>query len=85
MTPLKVFLAQLVFVMLVNIQTINVSHSQHLNASLTSVLLGMLGFWLTAVIAEVRTKGVFSATWWAFIVAGAIAAPLSIWIHKIVG
>lgn len=84
MTPLKVFLAQLVFVMLVNIQTINVSQSQHLNASLTSVLLGMLGFWLTAVIAEVRTKGVFSATWWAFIVSGAIAAPLSIWIHKIV-
>ena len=85
MTPLKVFLAQLVFVALVNLQTINVSHSQYVNASLTSVLLGMLGFWLTAVIAEVRREGVFSLTWWAFIVSGAIAAPLSILIHKMIG
>lgn len=82
MNPLKVFCAQLVFVGLVNLQTINVSQGQYVKAGLTSALLGMLGFWLTAMIAEVRLKGIFSMTWWAFILSGVIAAPLSIWIHK---
>lgn len=83
MKPLRIFLAQGIYVLLLGLQTINVADRNYAGAVGVSLALGMLGFWLTAIIAELKTDGVYSFSWWAFIIAGPIGIALSIWLYSL--
>ena len=76
----RVFLFQLVYVLLLGLQTLNVVDRNYLGAWSVSLLLGMIGFWMTAVIAEVKTDGVGSSVWWAFVLSGPIGICMAMWM-----
>ena len=80
MTFLKVFLAQGLYVLLLCAQTLNVAREHLILTSVTSFLLGALGFWVTAVIAEVRKP--FTVEWWGFVLAGVVSAPATILLYR---
>lgn len=76
-----VFAAQFVYVLLLGLQSLNVNGRHYAMAAATSVHLGVLGFWLTAMIAEVKTAGVGDGVWWAFVLAGPVGIVVAIYIH----
>jgi hypothetical protein len=78
---LIVFGAQLVYVLLLGLQSLNVNGRHYAAAMTCSFALGTLGFFLTAAVAEVKRAGVFGPIWWGFVVAGPVGIAIAIWIH----
>ena len=74
----SVFVAQATMVFLLGTQTINIIERSYLGAASTSLLLGILGYFLTAAIAEARLAGMGSLVWLAFITAGPVGICLAI-------
>jgi len=84
MKSLRIFGAQAVYILLLGLQTINVADRNYIGAALVSFALGMLGFWLTAFIGgELKTDGIGTVSWWAFVVAGPVGITLSIWLYSL--
>lgn len=76
---LIIFCAQFVYVMLLGLQSLNVNGRHYALAATTSTLLGVLGFALTAAIAQKPHVG--TAIWWAYIAAGPAGIATSIYLH----
>lgn len=76
---LLVFCSQFVYVLLLGLQSLNVNGRHYALAASTSGLLGVLGFWLTAAIAQKPEVG--TAVWWAYIAAGPTGISGSIYLH----
>lgn len=81
MKALALFAAQYVYVLLLGLQSLNVNGRHYALAASGSVALGTLGFWLTAMIADVRLEAIGSPVWWAYIAAGPLGIVTSIWMH----
>ena len=78
---LLIFAAQFSMVFLLGFQNQNVIGKHYIGAAITSTILGVSGFYITATIAQVGKSGVFSPEWWAYIAAGPIAIVLSMLLH----
>jgi hypothetical protein len=81
---LIVFIAQFFLIMLLGLQSINVNRGQKLLAAITSLLLGVSGFFVTGIVAQVyqqfQSQGV-TITLIAFLAAGPLGIITSIFIH----
>lgn len=78
---LTVFAAQLIYIMLLGLQSLNVNGRHYGLAMASSFALGTLGFYLTAMVAEVQRAGQFGPIWWAFVLAGPVGICIAIWLH----
>jgi len=78
---LTVFAAQFAYVLLLGLQSLNVNGRHYGMSMVTSFALGTLGFYLTAMVAEVKISGQFGSVWWGFVAAGPAGIALAIWIH----
>lgn len=75
-TLIKVFMSQFLMVFLLGLQTINVAHANILLAMITSLLLGICGFFTYSRIAECRTP--YTKVWYNYIFAGPCGITASI-------
>lgn len=75
-----VFVAQYGTVLLLGLQSLNVNQRRYVAAAITSLLLGVAGFFTTSVIGA--AKGMtLSALWWSFVLAGPCGIVTAIWAH----
>ena len=78
---LMVFVAQFFYILLLGSQQINVIAKDYPGAAFVSLLLGVLGFQLTATIAAVRGATWRSPVWWAFVIAGPLGIVVAMATH----
>lgn len=81
MHALVIFLAQAFFIFLLGMQQLNVVNHNYPGAALVSLTLGIVGFSITATIAEVRHAGLYKPVWWAYILAGPVGICLSMLLY----
>lgn len=68
-------------IFLLGFQQLNVQNNYYISAFITSSLLGVFGYYLISVIAEVKTAGNFSSVWWSYVLAGPFGIISSMLIH----
>ena len=76
---IMIFLGQFILVGLLGIQQMNVQGRHYIAAAITSLILGISAFHVTAIIAEAGKAGVFSAEYFAYLLAGPLAICTAIW------
>lgn len=76
-----IFAAQFSMVMLLGIQSLNVRDRHYAGSAVTSLLLGVCGYHITATIAGMSREAEGSLTWWFYIAAGPCGIVTSIWLH----
>lgn len=76
-----IFVSQFVLIGLLGIQTMNVAGRHYVAAAITSFILGVASFHVTAVIAEVGRAGMFTDKWYTFLAAGPIAIVTAIFVY----
>jgi len=81
MIELKIFLAQFCTIFFLGFQQKNVTGGHYSLAFLTSLLLGVVGWFLTSIIATANLEAVFTSVWVSFIVAGPIAIITAMYTH----
>lgn len=75
-----VFFAQYAYVLLLGLQSLNVHQRRYVGAAVTSMLLGVGGFFVTSIVGS--SKGMtFSSVWWGFVFAGPAGITTAIAIH----
>lgn len=74
-----VFISQFLLILLLGMQSLNVRDGRYFLAAITSLLLGIMGFYVTAQIAIV--KEALTSVWWFYIVAGPLGIVTSMWLH----
>jgi len=79
---LKIFAAQFVVIWMLGLQSINVNRGHYVLAALTSFGLGIVGFYVTGVVAMVFQNGMLNTMFISFIVAGPCGIVTSMWTHK---
>jgi hypothetical protein len=80
MKELLVFVAQYSLVFLLGLQSRFVRDSQYTHAIITSLLLGITGYYVTMQIAIVQEM--FNSIWYAYILGGPFGIMTSIYIHN---
>lgn len=81
LTVAVIFAAQYSMVMLLGLQSLSVNAGHRTVAAVNSGMLGCLGFWLTASIAEAKTTGTFTPIWWAYVLAGPCGVLTAMLLH----
>lgn len=76
-----IFAAQAAMVFLLGFQSLSVHGRHYVLAAVGSLLLGVTGYQITAIIAQASVGAVGSAVWWAYIVAGPIGITASMYLH----
>ena len=76
-----VFACQFAFILTLGMQTQNVIGRHYAAAMGSSLLLGMMGLYLTGVIAKAAVLGGSWVTTIAYLVAGPLAIATSMWLH----
>lgn len=71
-----VFSAQLVYVLLLGLQSLNVNSNRKAWAAGTSFMLGTFGYQITATIATHRGDAL-GPVWWSYVLAGPIGIVAS--------
>ena len=79
-----VFVAQFVLIFLLGIQSLNVNRGHYFLAGLTSLMLGVVGFYITGTVAAAHKEGMYSGVWWAFIIGGPLGIITSMKLHPII-
>lgn len=75
-----VFVAQYAYVLLLGLQSLNVHQRRFIGAAVTSLLLGVGGFFVTSVVGS--SKGLtLSVVWWGFVLAGPAGITTAMAIH----
>jgi len=77
---LLIFVAQFSMVMLLGIQSLNVRDRNYVGSALTSLLLGVSSYHITATIATLKGEAVGGLLWWCYIAAGPLGIVTSIWL-----
>lgn len=75
-----VFVLQYVYVLLLGLQSLNVHQRRYVGAAITSLLLGIGGFYVTSVVGSSRGM-TLSSVWWGFVLAGPAGITTAIAIH----
>lgn len=83
-TELYVFSSQFAMIFLLGIQQMNVTGRHFVAAFITSLLLGICGYYLTSVIAQINIEGVLSSVWWSFIMSGPLGIITAMKVHPII-
>ena len=78
---LLVFVCQFSMIFLLGIQSLNVRDGKKLSAAITSLLLGITGWFITGTISSVYHEGMLSMVFFAFILSGPLGISFSIWLH----
>jgi len=81
MTAALIFIAQFSMIFLLGWQQQNVAKRLYVNAAITSMLLGIAGWFTVTIMATMRTFDILSIVFAAYIVAGPIAIVLSMYAH----
>lgn len=76
-----IFVAQAAMVFLLGFQSLSVHGRHYALASVGSLLLGVTGYQITAIIAQMSHESIGSAVWWSYIIAGPIGITLSMYLH----
>jgi len=79
-----IFIAQFITIYLLGIQQKNVIGGHYVFAFLTSLVLGVSGWYLTSIIAAANLDAIGSTVWWSFIVAGPLAITTAMRTHPII-
>ena len=80
---LILFVAQFVFIFLLGIQQLNIVRGYYVAAAVTSLLLGVCGWFTIGIIAEATTYDLTSVTFLTYIVAGPMGIVTAMWVHKL--
>ena len=83
MSFMRVFLAQCVYIFALGFQQLNVVGQHYAAAGFTSLVLGIVGYQLTAAVA-IHAKERGSLTWWGFILGAPVGIVLSMLAHPLV-
>lgn len=75
------FVAQYLMVFSLGFQSQSVNRGHYKLAAANSLLLGTLGYHLTAVIAQVGSQGMGNIVWWGYILAGPAGIVSSMRVH----
>lgn len=76
-----VFVAQFVQVMLLGLQSQTVAHGYKFFAGCNSLMLGVIGYYITSSIAA--NKGDFGGgVWWAYVISGPCGVVTSMYIFR---
>jgi hypothetical protein len=78
---LTIFAAQAAMVFLLGFQSLSVQGRHYVLASIGSLLLGVTGFTITSIIAQMGAESVGTLVWWAFIAAGPVGITASMYLH----
>ena len=81
MLEIKIFIAQFISIYLLGIQQKNVIGGHYLLAFITSLILGIFGWYLTSIIAAANLESMLSSVWWSFVLAGPIAIVTAMKTH----
>ena len=79
---LKIFIAQFLTVLLLGLQSINVNQGDKISAAVTSLMLGVCGFFVTGNVAVAFADGFGSTVFYSYILAGPIGIVVSMVLHK---
>jgi hypothetical protein len=79
---LILFVAQFVFIFLLGIQQLNVMRGYYVAAALTSLLLGICGWFTIGIIAEATTYDLTSVTFVTYIIAGPLGILSAMYFHS---
>lgn len=77
---LTVFFAQYLYILLLGLQSLNVRDRHFVGAAITSLLLGVLGFFVTSIVGTSRGLE-FAAVWWGFVISGPSGITTAMLIH----
>lgn len=76
------FIAQYIMVFAAGFQSMSVNHGHYKLAAFNSFLLGVLGYHLTAVIAQMGAQGALGVVWLGYVVAGPLGIVSSMKFHQ---
>lgn len=79
MTEALVFISQFILILLMGLQSLNIRDGRYIPAAITSFLIGVFGYYITAQIAIVQDM--FTTVWWFYVIAGPLGIVTSIWLH----
>jgi cation transporter-like permease len=79
-----IFVAQYSTILLLGLQSLNVNKGHKILAALTSLMLGVSGFFVTGIVAKAYNDGMFTLVWWAFIIAGPLGITSSMTLHPVI-
>ena len=81
MLEFKIFLAQFIVIFLLGVQQKNVTGHHYVLAFITSLVLGVAGWFLTSIVATANLEALFTTVYFAFIAAGPIAIIAAMKYH----
>jgi hypothetical protein len=81
MTAVLIFIAQFAMIFLLGWQQQNIAKRLYLQAAITSMLIGIAGWFSITILATMRTFDILSIVFAAYIVAGPMAIVLSMHAH----
>lgn len=76
-----VFAVQFVYIALLAVQSLNTNNGHYAGAFCTSLVLGMIGYWLTTVVAAHRAEAIGSLVWFAYISGGPFGIVCAMRLH----
>ena len=77
-----IFVCQFFMVFLLGTQSQFVRDAKILEASITSLLLGIAGWTVTGVVSSAYASGIMTVVYFSFILAGPVGIASSIWLHR---
>ena len=81
-----IFIAQFCMIFLLGIQSMNIRDGNKLFAAITSLLLGMCGWYITGIISSAYNGGnVITPEFFSFLVAGPVGIVCSIVFYDYLG
>ena len=84
MTELTIFIAQFVTIYLLGIQQQNVIGGHYTLAFITSLILGVSGWYLTSTVASANIEAIGTTVWWSFVIAGPLAIVSAMKTHPFI-
>ena len=78
---LLVFCSQAFMVLCLGLQSLTVNQGIKTLAAINSLCLGVMGFYLTSVIAQANVHSVGTSVWFAYILAGPVGIVSSMLFH----
>jgi len=71
-------------ILLLGLQSINVARGHKIAAMITSLLLGVCGFYVTGLLSAAFSGGLLSTVALCYLVAGPLGIVSSMYLHEIV-
>lgn len=78
---IEIFIAQFLAIYLLGFQQMNVIGKHYILAFITSLLLGVFGYYITSTVSTANLDQMFTPFWWSFIIAGPCGIITAMYTH----